>query len=93
MLIRNKIRLSVNVTMIEAWEANIGGAEQSWSRNSTKINSPSSPRQLPYFKTKIMFSFYNFTVCQQYEEFRSLDTETETETETERLTIKICWSR
>ena len=29
MLIPNKIRLSVNVTMIEAWEANIGGGEPS----------------------------------------------------------------
>ena len=35
-LIRNKIRLSVNVTMIEAWEANIGGAERDGAGTGVK---------------------------------------------------------
>ena len=37
----------------------------------TELKSiPLPHQQLQYFETKIMFSFYNFTVCQQYEEFR-----------------------
>ena len=34
--IPNKIRLSVNVTMIEAWEANIGGAERDGAGTGVK---------------------------------------------------------
>ena len=38
------------------------GSKYCWSggRNWNKINSPSFTRQLPYFKTKIMFSFLQF---------------------------------
>ena len=39
MLIPNKIRLSVNVTMIEAWEANIAGVEPGEAGAGTEIKS------------------------------------------------------
>ena len=86
MLIPNKIRLSVNVTMIEAWEANIGGAEPSGGAG-TEIKSiplPLSPAGScsTYFKLK---SCFLFTILQFVNNTRNLEHCLDTETDNSEL--------
>ena len=83
LLIPNKIRLSVNVTMIEAWEANIAGAGAGTEIKSIPLPLSPAGSCSTYFKLKscFLFTILQFVNNRRNLLKRCLDTVSRTETD------------